>query len=89
MKEVVVIHAVMQNAEESSRHRNLIKDSAPTGNAASLFSGGETIHSLLKIPAEKGFQEHLEELNDGRLVDIQSKFEYTTALILDEKGMIE
>ena len=50
-----VIKAIMQYARDISGHRNLVKVAAPTGNAASLFSGGETLHKMLKIPAEKCF----------------------------------
>ena len=83
-----VIKAIMQYAQDISGHRNLVKVAAPTGNAASLFSGGETLHSMLKIPAEKWFSEPLEDLVGEPLADLQKKFKDTQVLIIDEKGMV-
>ena len=54
-----VIKSILQYGHEVSGHRNFVRVAAPTGNAASLFSGGETLHSMLKIPAEKWFSEPL------------------------------
>jgi hypothetical protein len=83
-----VIKAIMQYAHDISGHRNLVKVAAPTGNAASLFSGGETLHAMLKIPAEKWFSEPLEDLVGEPLADLQKKFKDTQVLIIDEKGMV-
>ena len=83
-----VIKAIMQYAQDISGHRNLVKVAAPTGNAASLFSGRETLHSMLKIPAEKWFSEPLEDLVGEPLADLQKKFKDTQVLIIDEKGMV-
>ena len=57
-----VINAISQYAHEATGNRNFVRVAAPTGNAASLFSGGETLHSMFKIPAEKWFSESLDDL---------------------------
>ena len=83
-----VINAISQYAHEATGNRNFVRVAAPTGNAASLFSGGETLHSMFKIPAEKWFSESLDDLNGERLANLQRQFKETEILIIDEKGMV-
>ena len=82
-----LIKAILQQAQDISGHRNLVKIVAPTGSAGSHLPGGQTIHSLLKIPVKKGCGD-LEPLVGGPLADLQQSFKYTTAVIIDEKGMV-
>ena len=82
-----LIQTILQKAYELSGHRHLVKIAAPTGCAASQFTGGLTLHSLLNIPAAKGCGE-LDDLEGIRLGALQDRFKYTRVLIIDEKGMI-
>ena len=52
-----LIKALLQNIED-------IKIAAPTGCAAQQFSGGQTLHSMLRIPPKMGSKE-LEQLSPG------------------------
>ena len=52
-----LIKALLQNIED-------IKIAAPTGCAAQQFSGGQTLHSMLRIPPKMGCKE-LEQLSPG------------------------
>ena len=76
-----LIKALLQNSE------NRIKIAAPTGCAAAQFSGGQTIHRLLKIKPKAGSKE-LEKLTPAEQSALQLAFKDTSALIIDEKGMI-
>ena len=82
-----LIKAILQKALELSGHRNLVKIVSPTGSAASHFPDGQTIHSLLKIPVNKGTTE-LDDLTGGQLASLQQDFKHTRAIIIDEKGMV-
>ena len=82
-----LIQTILQKAYKLSGHRHLVKIAAPTGRAASQFPGGQTLHSLLNIPATKGCGE-LDDLQGIRLGALQDRFKYTKVLIIDEKGMI-
>jgi ATP-dependent DNA helicase PIF1 len=82
-----LIRAILQQAQENSGHRNLVKITCPTGSAASHFPDGQTLHSLLKIPVKKGVTE-LDDLSGGQLASLQETFKYTRAIIIDEKGMV-
>ena len=82
-----LIKAILQKAQELSGHRNLVKIVSPTGSAASHFPDGQTIHSLLKIPAHKGTNE-LDDLTGSQLASIQHELKHTRAIIIDEKGMV-
>lgn len=53
-----LIKALLQNIED-------IKIAAPTGCAAQQFSGGQTLHSMLRIPPKMGSKE-LEQLSPGK-----------------------
>ena len=83
-----LINKIARYAQTKSGHNNIVRIAAPTGSAASLLPGGETVHRLLKIPAENSFRNHIDDLNDLRLVELQDKFKNTIAIILDEKGML-
>ena len=65
----------------------MVKIVSPTGSAASHFPDGQTIHSLLKIPVNKGTTE-LDDLTGGQLASLQQDFKHTRAIIIDEKGMV-
>ena len=82
-----LINSILQEALQLSGHTNLVKTAAPTGCAATLFPGGQTIHSLLKIPPHKGCGE-LDDLSGQALAALQESFKKTRVLIIDEKGMI-
>ena len=76
-----LIRALLQRSEKR------IKIAAPTGCAAQQFAGGQTIHSMLRIPPKMGCKQ-LEDLSPVALKELQSAFKETRALIIDEKGMI-
>ena len=82
-----LIKAILQHAQKISGHRNLVKIVAPTGSAGSQFPDGQTIHSLLKIPVQKGCGD-LVQLEGKPLRDLQESFKDTRAVIIDEKGMV-
>ena len=62
-----------------------IKIAAPTGCAAQQFSGGQTLHSMLRIPPKKGCKQ-LDELSPAAKAELQSTFKEVSCLIIDEKG---
>ena len=60
-----------------------------TGVAASLLSGGETIHSLFHIPVGKKAEYYLNTtLHDKALRNIHEKFSDCYCIIIDEIGGI-
>ena len=64
-----------------------LKRAAPTAKAAYIIHG-ETIHSLLDIPASNNNTEPFLELQNDRLRELQSKFKETDYLIVDEFSML-
>ena len=79
-----LIRAILQH---SSEEVPLVKIAAPTGCAAQQFTGGQTLHSLLRIPPKKGCKQ-LDKLSPRVLAELQHQFKDTRALIIDEKGML-
>jgi hypothetical protein len=82
-----VIKALVQCANKEVGKEGVVRVTAPTGSAASLLPGGRTIHSLLRIRPEDGFAKHEIELTGIGLHVLQTVFENTKVLILDEKSM--
>ena len=79
-----LIRAILQHSSEEIM---IVKIAAPTGCAAQQFTGGQTLHSLFRIPPKKGCKE-LDKLSPRVLAELQLQFKDTRALIIDEKGMI-
>ena len=79
-----LIRAILQHSSEEVM---LVKIGAPTGCAAQQFTGGQTLHSMFRIPPKKGCKQ-LDKLSPRVLAELQDQFKETRALIIDEKGMI-
>lgn len=65
-----LIKALLQNIED-------IKIAAPTGCAAQQFTGGQTLHSMLRIPPKMGCKE-LEQLSPGKSCFLFHRFLHTS-----------
>ena len=63
-----------------------VRVAAPTGCAAVQLPGGQTLHSLLKLPVLKD-GESLEKLDGAALKDLQERLSAMKLLIIDEKGI--
>ena len=83
-----VIRAIRQYAIATLGSRTAVQIVAPTGSAAALLPGGQTLHSLLKIRAEDTFDKHEELLGGRALAEVQENFAQTVLFISDEKSMV-
>lgn len=68
--------------------RDPVARAAPTGAAASGIAGS-TLHSLLKLPVEKGRREdRFPPLSNAQAAALQRAFQHIRYLIIDEKSMV-
>jgi hypothetical protein len=72
---------------KSSLHEMLCV--APTGVAASLLIGGQTIHSLLGIHPLKAGNKFLKKLKSEKLIVLRQKFIDCILLLIDEASMLD
>ena len=86
LEKVFFVRTVSQYANMKGGYNFLLK-AAPTGNAAFLI-GGDTLHSMFKLPIQSSTKKELPDLSQDALRDLQSKFKNCKLLVIDEKSMV-
>ncbi|CAL4113538.1 unnamed protein product, partial [Meganyctiphanes norvegica] len=80
------INCVSDYATEKGGHNFMLK-AAPTGGAAFMI-GGNTLHSLFKLPLLSSTEKDLPDLNQQSLKELQDLFQNCKLLVIDEKSMV-
>ena len=79
------INCVSKYAKDKCGSNFLLK-AAPTATAGFLI-GGQTLHSLFKLPLQKTCDKELPDLSPDSLKDLQTIFHSCKLLVIDEKSM--
>ena len=66
---------------------NFLLKAAPTGTAAFLI-GGDTLHSMFRLPLQASTKKDIPDLNVDSLDELQTRFKDCKMLVIDEKSMV-
>ena len=86
-----LLRTILQQAEQLSGRRDMVRVCAYTNAASSLFVGGTTVHRLFRLNVDRTGRNQCrnqQELEGLRLADLQEDMKHTKAVIIDEKSMI-
>ena len=79
------LNCVAQYAKNVSS--NFLLKAAPTGTAAFLI-GGDTLHSMFKLPLQVSTKKDISDLSLETLNELQAIFKNCKILVIDEKSMV-